>query len=158
AVTAHNVNALSSVTFATVLTGATAAAPLQVASAGLDKVGACAEGWSCGLVGGATSPSASYTGGAGTVPGSGTFDGTADQGSLVAQFLPGDATISARVNLGAAASGSSGLMVRQGMSAGSPYYGAFVAPESRSVVVEYRSQAGMAAVRLASLPLTSLPQ
>ncbi|HXM57158.1 MAG TPA: PQQ-binding-like beta-propeller repeat protein, partial [Candidatus Dormibacteraeota bacterium] len=145
AVTSHNWQAVSTVTFSGVVVGG--AGP-----------SACAQPWTCQDIGGAT-PAGSQTlnGGTWTVQGGGAdIWGTADQFRFESQPLAGDGTVSARVvaqgNTNAWA--KAGVMLRQTTDPGSIYYAMELTP-GNGLQVQFRATTGGSAAIAASVAGTA---
>jgi outer membrane protein assembly factor BamB len=125
------------------LTGTIYALGLSSHTQPLSRDTHCPNGWaSCQDIGGAT-PSGSETlsdttwkisaGGAG-------LSGTADGFRLLAKQISGDVQVKAQVAFtqGAGTNGQAGVLIRQTIDAGSPYYGVFITLDKR-MIVQYRT-------------------
>jgi outer membrane protein assembly factor BamB len=136
AVTSHNVDVLSTVTFDSVGIATTAPLPPTACQSSV---------WTCGDIGNPT-PGGSQTtsGGTWTVQAGGSdIWNRSDQFHLISQPLAGDGVVSARVASQTASDpwAKAGVMLRQSSDPASPYYAAFVTP-ANGVVVQLRAAAG----------------
>jgi hypothetical protein len=118
---------------------------VAVTSTELQPQGACASGWQCNDIGGATPPGGQDgSGSTWTVQGGGSdIWNTNDQFRLIDQPVSGDATVSARVASQTATDpwAKAGVIVRASTSPGDVYYATLVTP-GHGVVVQWRSTAG----------------
>ena len=133
AVTSHNTNSVSTVTFDSVkITAGTTANP-------------CTTGWTCADIGNVTlAGTQSNAAGVWTVQGSGgDIYGIADSFRFVNQSLAADGGVSAHVTSQANTSvwAKAGVMLRLTADPASPNYSLFVSPTS-GIVIQYRSVAG----------------
>ncbi|MBJ7612748.1 MAG: PQQ-binding-like beta-propeller repeat protein [Candidatus Dormibacteraeota bacterium] len=101
----------------------------------------CSQGWGCQDVGD-TSPvgDQSLGGGVWTLKGVGNdIGGTQDFFHYVWQTLPGDGVLTARLNTltNTSANAKAGIMMRQNLDPGSPYYGVFLTPGG-NLLVQWR--------------------
>jgi outer membrane protein assembly factor BamB len=128
--------ATSAATFDSVTIGAPTLTPAPPASAT-----PCPAGWSCQDVGDpAPVGDQTLASGAWTLSGvGGNIGGGTDAVHYVWQTLPGDGTFTAEMTAqGATASAMAGLMFRQSLAAGSPYFGIFVS-RGKGVTVSWRT-------------------
>jgi outer membrane protein assembly factor BamB len=145
AVTSHNSGVFSQVVFDTIALGNTAPIPPI----------ACPAGWTCAQPGNPT-PAGTQTlnNGAWTIQGGGgdIYD-VADQFNFVAQTLAADGTLNAHITAQTNTDpwAKAGLMLRQTMDAGSPYYGAFMTP-GHGIVVQYRPAMNAQTVQVVVTP------
>ena len=117
---------------------------LSMSPAPVSSANPCPSGWSCQDVGNPAGPGdQSFAGGSWTINGSGAGIGgtggptaSQDQFHFVYQALGGDGAISAEVaNPGSNPGGSTaGLMMRENLTAGSPYYAILSSPGGGTVV------------------------
>jgi outer membrane protein assembly factor BamB len=145
AVTAHNDNALGTVTIDSVGLATTAPTPPTACRSSV---------WTCADIGNPTpTGSQTATGSAWTVLAGGTdiWNGS-DQFHLISQPLAGDGAVSARVasQTGSDPWAKAGVMLRQSSDPASPYYAAFVTP-ANGVVVQFRAVAGASAAQAVQL-------
>jgi outer membrane protein assembly factor BamB len=135
AVTSHDTSQLSSVGLSAVTLGTTSTEP----------PGICSAAYTCVDIGSAT-PTGTQTQSpaAWTVRGGGgDIAGTSDQFRFVAQTLPGDGTVSARLTSlsNTNAWTKAGLMLRADTTAGAAYYAVMLTP-SNGLIVQYRAASG----------------
>jgi outer membrane protein assembly factor BamB len=144
AVSSDNTGALSTVTYDTVLISITAPPPPNI----------CPSGWNCADIGYPALPGSQYLiGGTWTVQGSGSdIWGTSDQFRFVSQSLVADGSVSAHITAQSNTDlwAKAGVMLRQTIDPGSPYYALLVTP-GNGIVVQYRAAQGNNAQQSAAL-------
>jgi len=141
--------AVSSGTAGTAGSASINGATLGAATATLNPVPSpspCPATWTCADVGNPLLVgSQSLSTGAWTLSGAGNdIQGYADQFHYVWQAMKGDTTLSAHITTqtNTSAAAKAGVMLRQNVSAGSAFYGAFVTP-GNGILVLYRSVQGL---------------